>query len=512
MNYKVGLYISLLLLASKNTLSAQISDKPNILFILSDDHTSQTWGVYGGLLSGYAQNTNIKQLASEGCVLENCFCTNSISVPSRASIMTGAYSHKNGVYTLADALDPSYDNVAKRIKQEGYQTAIIGKWHLKNKPSGFDHFEVFHDQGVYINPIFKTKNNWEKGDTVKGFSTDIVTNKTINWIKQRNIEKPFMICCHFKATHEPYDFPKRNKDLFKNIIFPEPENMQIFTSNESERTFRGLWLEDLAKCWETATETGKWWCQYPELPFKRKHINKEADRSQIYQKLVRDYLRCAATIDQNIGKLLNFLKEEGLEENTIVIYVSDQGYFLGEHGFYDKRLMYETSLRMPFIIRYPKEIPPGTRNKDIILNIDFASLLCDYAGAPSPLLSQGRSFRENLKGYTPSDWRTSMYYRYWTNDKYWPAHFGLRNERYKLIFFYGRKLHMKGSSDSDHVPSWEFYDLLLDPKENKNEYNNPIYKVVINKMKQDLIEKRSLYDDIDYNNKEMNQILNQYYW
>lgn len=151
--------------------------------------------------------------------------------------------------------------------------------------------------------------------------------------------------------------------------------------------------------------------------------------------------------------------------------------------------MYETSLRMPFIIRYPKEIPPGTRNKDIILNIDFASLLCDYAGAPSPLLSQGRSFRENLKGYTPSDWRTSMYYRYWTNDKYWPAHFGLRNERYKLIFFYGRKLHMKGSSDSDHVPSWEFYDLLLDPKENKNEYNNPIYKVVINKMKQDLIEK-----------------------
>ena len=190
------------------------SGRPNILFILSDDHTSQAWGIYGGILSEYVKNENIRRLAAEGCVLDNCFCTNSISVPSRAAIMTGAYSHHNGVYTLEDRLDPALDNIAKRMQEGGYQTALFGKWHLKTQPSGFDTFSVFHDQGEYWDPLFKTAEGWidddkgKSGKVEKGFSTDLVTDKTIRWIRSRDKDRPFMMCCHFKATHEPWDFPE----------------------------------------------------------------------------------------------------------------------------------------------------------------------------------------------------------------------------------------------------------------------------------------------------------------
>lgn len=484
------------------------AERPNILFILSDDHTSQSWGIYGGVLSSYAQNEHIRQLAAEGCVLDNCFCTNSISVPSRASIMTGAYSHRNGVYTLGGALSPEQDNIAKQMQAGGYQTALIGKWHLKEQPAGFDYFAVFHDQGEYINPIFKTRENWvedkNEGEQVEGFSTDIVTDKTIAWLKNRDKTKPFMMCCHFKATHEPYDFPERNRHLYDGVVFPEPENLLDFGKEASGRTFGGQPLENLAKRWETASETGKWWCQYPELPFKREGKDAVSDRRQTYQKLVRDYLRCAATIDQNIGRLLDYLKSEGLDKNTIVVYAADQGYFLGEHGFFDKRMMLEESLRMPFVIRYPKEIPAGSRNKDIILNIDFASLLADYAGVQVPELAQGRSFRENLKGNTPADWRKSMYYRYWTNEQGSPdrpAHIGVRNDRYKLMYLYGTTMIGKGDKPlpaeevGKPADNWEFYDLQKDPKENHNAYNDPAYAHIIQDMKQELIRLRAEYKD-----------------
>ena len=359
-------------------------ERPNILFILSDDHTSQAWGIYGGILQDYVKNDNIRRLASEGCVLDNCLCTNSISVPSRASIMTGAYSHVNGVYTLDDAIDPAEDNIAKQMQAGGYQTALFGKWHLKRKPTGFDHFEVFHDQGEYWNPLFKSEANWvddtegKQGVEEKGFSTDIVTEKVIQWIKQRDKTRPFMMCCHFKATHEPWDFPDRMKHLYDDVVFPMPENMMEFDQTKSGRTFPGQQLENMGWRWETASkDPDSWWCRYPELPFSTQGMDRDSARIKIYQKMIRDYLRCGATIDDNIGKLLKMLDEEGLAQNTIVIYVSDQGYFLGEHGFFDKRMMYEEPLHMPFVIRYPKEIKAGTRNKDIILNIDFAVLRFD---------------------------------------------------------------------------------------------------------------------------------------
>ena len=493
--------------------------RPNILFILSDDHTSQSWGVYGGVLADYVQNENIRRLAQEGCVMDNVFCTNSISVPSRAAILTGAYSHKNGVYTLSDTLYPEADNIAKRIQDSGYQTALFGKWHLKKEPSGFDTYSVFHDQGEYFDPLMKSPENWvdadvaREGEIVEGFSTDIVTDKTIDWIKNSDKDSPFMVMCHFKATHEPWDFPERLKHLYDDVEFPEPANLYEFGTEASGRTFTAQQLENLGIRWETATkDPDSWWAVYPELPFSSEGLDKEAARKKIYQKLIKDNLRCGAAIDDNIGKLLNFLDEEGLAENTIVVYVSDQGYFLGEHGFFDKRMMYEESLRMPFVIRYPKEIPAGTRNNDITLNIDFASLLADYTNAGTPEKSQGRSFRNNLKKETPADWRKSMYYRYWTHHENRPAHMGIRNHRYKLMFLYADPLNATGSQKESNTPSWEFFDLMVDPQENNNLYGSPSYAKIIEEMKREMILKRRELGDTDKETPRMAEILDQYYW
>ncbi|WP_262494916.1 sulfatase family protein [Aquimarina sediminis] len=476
--------------------------KPNILFIMSDDHTSQAWGIYGGILKDYVQNQNIKRLANEGITLNNAFCTNSICVPSRASILTGQYSNKNGVYTLNDALDSDSLNIAKVLNKNGYQTAIIGKWHLKKEPSGFDHYNILHDQGRYWDPILKTPKNFHKPsaewDVHKGFSTDVITHLSLEWLNRRSKEKPFMLMTHFKATHEPFDFPERFKDLYTDIDLPEPASLFDFSPETTGRSFIGQKLENLSWRYEQASNApDKWWCKYPELPFYTKNMDSIAARKATYQKLVKDFLRSGAAIDDNIGKILDYLEASGLADNTIVIYTADQGYFLGEHGFFDKRLIYEESLRMPFIIRYPKEIPSGKRIDDIILNIDFPALFADYAGIKVPGSIQGKSFRKNLMGKTPENWRTSAYYRYWTNDTIRPGHFGIRNKKYKLVLFYGQSLDMTGSSKESTAPSWEFYDLEKDPHENNNAYNDNSYSKIIKKMKIELIKLRKEYEDTD---------------
>ena len=514
-------------LIGANFFSCQQSDRfpsgdderPNILFIMSDDHTSQAWGIYGGILSSYVKNEHIRRLADEGCVLDNCFCTNSISVPSRASILTGAYSHRNGVYTLNDALPPETDNIALQLQKVGYQTALFGKWHLKKRPAGFDVYRVLNGQGTYRDPVLKSAEDWVDdgqeihGVTYPGYSTDVITDLTIEQILNRDKNKPFMICCHYKATHEPWDFPERMKHLYDETIFPEPENLMEFGPEKSGRTFVGNVLENLTKRWETTSEDStKWWNSYPEMPFSAKGLSQEETRRKTYQKFIKDFLRCGATIDENIGRLLHTLEEEGLSRNTIVIYVSDQGYFLGEHGFFDKRMMYEESIRMPFVIRYPKEIPAGTRNSDIILNTDFAALIADYAGASVPNLSQGRSFRKNLKGSTPDDWPQDFYYRYWTQNQIRPAHFGIRNHSCKLMFLYGDPLEMTGSESVSNTPAWEFYDLTVDPHENRNAYNDPAYHDIIQQMKRRLLEIRESIEDTDANRPRMQEIMNTYYF
>lgn len=498
---------------SCKTKSLEISEKPNILFILSDDHTSQAWGIYGGILEEYVKNENIKRLAAQGTVLNNAFCTNSICTPSRGSILTGQYSHVNQVYTLNEPLPKGHPNIASTLSQTGYETAVIGKWHLVGQPEGFNYFNVLPGQGRYWDPILKNKENWvdgangTAGKVYKGFSTDVITDLTIEHLQKRDITKPFLMFCNYKATHEPFDYPERFNNLYENIEIPEPKSLLDFGPQTTGRTFKGQVLEKLGKRWHQATIDSTFWTDYPGLPYPLDGLDSVQTRKKIYQKLVKDFMRSGAAIDDNIGKLLDYLEEQGIAENTIVVYVADQGYFLGEHGFFDKRLIYEESLRMPFVIRYPKEITAGQRLDDIILNIDFAALLADYAGIDKPAYMQGRSFRDNLKGETPKDWRQNMYYRYWLHNPDRPAHFGIRNHRYKLALFYGQGLNKKGSSTEISSPAWEFYDLHKDPKELHNAYNDMDYQEQISTMKIELQNLRQTYKDLDKNEPAMVEIL-----
>ena len=511
---KTYFFFSLLfLLISCTEKESEIIKKPNILFILSDDHTSQSWGIYGGPLASYVKNENIKRLASEGAVLENAFCTNSICTPSRGSILTGQYSHVNQVFTLNEPIPRGHPNIARTLKDNGYETAVIGKWHLVDSPEGFDYYNVLPGQGRYWNPILKTKNNWKNGHDssggkeYKGFSTDVITDLTIKHLQKRDSSKPFLMFCNFKATHEPFDYPERFKSLYENDEIPEPASLYDFGKETTGRTFKGQKLENLGIRWDKATVDSTFWTTYPGLPYSLLGLDSIQKRKKIYQKLVKDFMRCGAAIDDNIGKLLDYLETEGIADNTVVIYTADQGYFLGEHGFFDKRLIYEESLRMPFVIRYPKEINGGQRIDDIILNIDFAALLADYAGIDKPSYIQGQSFRENLKGKTPDNWREQMYYRYWLHTPDRPGHFGIRNKRYKLAFFYGQGLEKKGTSKNATKPEWEFYDLQKDPKELHNSINNEEYKAIISKMKESLKEERMKYKDLDSDFPVMESIL-----
>ena len=298
------------------------------------------------------------------------------------------------------------------------------------------------------------------------------------------------------------------RHLYDGVTFPEPENFYDWGPQTNGRTFVGQTIEEIARRWmEASADPDKWWCRYPELPFSTEGMSRTAARKAAYQKLIRDYLRCAATVDDNIGRLLDALDEMGIADNTIVVYVADQGYFLGEHGFFDKRMFYEEAARMPFVIRYPAEIPAGQRLGDLVLNVDFAATLADYAGVLPPDGSQGRSFRDNLRGETPADWRTSIYYRYWTQHKERPAHIGVRTDRYKLMFIYGDRLGMTGSTDCVSEPSWEFYDLLKDPHEDRNAYSDPEYQKVIRQMKLEMMRLREETGDTDAGTVRMHEIL-----
>jgi arylsulfatase A-like enzyme len=513
------MYFFLLLILASGCISKvnqnqDNKEPPNILFILSDDHTSQAWGIYGGILADYVQNNNIDRLANEGMVLNNVFCTNSICTPSRGSILTGQYSHINQVYTLSEPLPRSHPNIARTLSNNGYQTAVIGKWHLVGKPEGFDYYNVLPGQGRYWNPILKTEENWidgydsTMGQEYEGFSTDVITDLTIDHLSKRDKNKPFLMFCNFKATHEPFDYPERFKDLYKDVEIPEPESLLDFDQNNTGRTFHGQTLERLGERWDMATkQPDKFWTGYPGLPYPLDGLDSIQKRKKIYQKLVKDFMRCGAAINDNIGRLLDYLAEQGIAENTVVVYTADQGYFLGEHGFFDKRLIYEESLRMPFVIRYPKEIKGGQRLDDFILNIDFAALLADYAGIDKPSYIQGESFRGNLMGTKPNNWRKQMYYRYWLHHPDRPAHFGVRNKRYKLALFYGQDLDMKGTSKETTEPAWEFYDLEKDPKEMHNAYANKEYTSIINEMKLAILKEREKYGDTDEEYEVMQSIL-----
>lgn len=465
--------------ATSAAFAAPARPRPNIVFIMSDDHAAHAISAYGSKIN---QTPHIDRLAKEGMRLANCFVTNSICTPSRGCILTGQYSHLNGVYTLNDPLDPAKDNIAKRLQAAGYQTAMIGKWHLHKDPSGFDHWNILPGQGLYYDPIF-IENGQRKQH--QGYCTDLIGDFSIDWLKKRDPSKPFFLMCHHKAPHRAWDPAPKYAKLFDDRDIPEPDN--LYDRYETRSTSAS---QAKLKVGDDNTKRDL----KVDIPADLKG---DALRKWAYQRYMKDYLRCVQSVDDNVGRVLDYLDSSGLAKDTIVIYTSDQGFFLGDHGYYDKRFMYEESLRMPFLVRYPAAIRPGAVNNDIILNLDFAATFADFAGAQPPTGNQGSSFRAQLEGRSAKGWRQSMYYRYWMHlaDHHVPAHYGIRTKRYKLIYFYGEALGTAGSINQPTAREWELYDLAKDPREMRNVYGDPRYARVVKHLTAELARLQLRYGD-----------------
>jgi arylsulfatase A-like enzyme len=464
---------------------------PNILFILSDDHAAHAMSCYGSRIN---RTPNLDRIANGGMRLDNCFCTNSICTPSRATILSGTYNHVNGVTTLATPMDNSLPTFPKMLQAVGYQTAIFGKWHLgkgpDHCPTGFDNWAVLPGQGKYFNPEFLFAGpDGGTRRTVPGYVTDIITDMCLDWLDRRDRDRPFCLLYQHKAPHRPWYPDEKHAAMFLNEDVPEPDTLFDDYANRSSAAAAAQ-MRVGVHVRENDVKA--------EIP---EGMSEHDARRWGYQRYIKDYLRVIASIDDNVGRVLDRLDAEGITDDTLVIYTSDQGFFLGDHGWYDKRFMYEESLRMPFVIRYPREIEPGTINEDIVLNVDFAPLFLDLAGAPIPTEFQGRSFRPALRGETPDDWRTGMYYRYWMHcDK--PhnvyAHYGIRTKRYKLIYYYNDALGQPGTADETYEPEWELFDLERDPLELNSVVDDPAYADVVADLKGELHRLQAEVGDVRY--------------
>jgi arylsulfatase A-like enzyme len=443
----------------------QVSERPNIVFIMSDDHAAHAMTCYGSRIN---ETPNMDRIAHEGVRLDNCFCTNSICSPSRATILTGTYSHINGVETLNDTFDGRQQTFPKLLQAAGYQTAIIGKWHLGHgdihDPTGFDYWNVLPGQGLYHDPKM-----FDMGEekVFPGYATDLITDFSLDWLDKRDRDRPFCLLCHHKAPHRRWEPDDKHAHMYDDIDIPEPPT---FNDDYSHRASAAA-----AATMRIDRDLDEKDCK-GEPPAG---LSPQEVKQWKYQRYIKDYLRCVASVDDNIGRMLDYLDEEGLAEDTVVIYTSDQGFFLGDHGWYDKRFMYEESLRMPFVVRYPREIEPGSVNDDICLNNDFAPTFLDYAGLPIPDDMQGESFRSVLRGETPADWRQSMYYRYFMHLAHHGvfAHYGVRTKRYKLIYYY---------EEEPMPPEWELFDLEKDPLEMHSVYDDPAHSDVVEELKAEL--------------------------
>ena len=488
--------------------------RPNIIFIMTDDHTKQAISAYGSQL---IQTPNIDRIAEEGIRFDLSFVTNSICAPSRAVMLTGKYSHINGMRANMDQFDTEQMTFPKLLQEAGYQTALVGKWHLKKEPTGFDYWNILPDQGFYYNPVFI-----EMGDTLEyeGYVTDITTDLALETIEKRDPNRPFCLLLHHKAPHRNWMPDTKHLDLFEEEEIPLPatffdtyenrspsikkQDMRVadmFLSMdmklqpgyyEKETGTGGHAKHDAVKDWArmynrlTPTQKAAWDKHYQKVneEFKAtKPSGKELEQWK-YRRYLQDYLRCVVSVDENIGRLLDYLKANALEENTLIIYTSDQGFYLGEHGWFDKRFMYEESLGMPLLIKYPKEIPIGQTNQDMALNLDFAPTFLDYAGVEIPKEMQGNSLRPLCENNTPADWRKSVYYHYYqsTGWHHVPKHYGVRTDRYKLIHFYENN-------------EWELYDLERDSHEVFNVYSQEKYRKIQSELKEELETLQNLYGD-----------------
>lgn len=456
----------------------QAQDRPNIVYIMTDDHAAQMMSAYD---DSRASTPNLDRIGEEGMLFRNSFCSNSLCAPSRATLLTGKYSHKNGQRGNRDVFDGGQSTFPKMLQAAGYQTAMIGKWHLKSEPTGFDYWNVLPGQGLYVNPVFI-----EMGEkkTHEGYVTDIITDKAIDWVKKRDKEKPFLLLYHHKAPHAQWVPDGQYDRLFEDEDVPYPEN---YNDDESGRvspvqSATNQLTPDMLKRWKAfGARMNK------EDPGE---LEGQALKDWMYQQYVKDYKRVMVSVDENVGRFMEFLKAEGIDENTIVIYTADNGMFIGDHGRFDKRLMDEESLRIPLVIRYPNGIKAGSVTNAYSLNVDYAPTILDYAGISIPEDMQGHSLRPVLEGKNPKGWRKTIYYHYYEHPDFQfqdvPPHYGVRDDRYKLIHYYKTR-----GIDDD---TWELLDMKKDPQELNNVYGNPEYKGVIRRLKKELVRLRAELD------------------
>ena len=490
--------------------------QPNILFIMADDHASKAISSYGG---GINHTPNIDRIAHEGMRFDHCYVTNSICTPSRATILTGTYNHVNAVTTLETPINNRLPNVAKHLKTGGYQTAIIGKWHLgegkAHEPSGFDFWSVLPGQGDYFDPLFI-----EMGEslTEEGYITDIITDKSPDWLSKADKQKPFFLMCHHKAPHREWEPHPKNRSLFMDdVVVPSTfddnyKNRARAAAEAKMRIKDDLTYDDLGLVQpEGGGEVGEKsrpfsskrkipnpedasaLCLIDKITGEKFRFNSREELSQFkYQRYIKRYLRTIASIDESVGRLLDFLDTRNLAKDTLVVYTSDQGFFLGEHGWFDKRFMYEESLQMPFLARFPSEVPAGSICSQIACNVDFAPTFLDFAGLTIPSYMQGESLKPLLNQTDIQNWQQVAYHRYWMHrdpDHNAYSHYGIRTQKYKLIYWYNEGFDLPGTNHGGEDKEWELFDCEQDPLELFNIFNDPNYHEIIVKLTRILEEK-----------------------
>ncbi|RGN39285.1 sulfatase family protein [Bacteroides oleiciplenus] len=506
------------------------SERPNIIHIMTDDHAFQALSAYGGAISKIAPTPNIDRIAQKGMIFQHAYVENSISAPSRATLLTGLYSHKHGQEILTNGFKPDNTVFPELLQQAGYQTAIVGKWHLQVEPKGFDYYKILKNQGDYYNPEFATKETNGKYVREEGYATILTTDYAINWLDKRDKKKPFCLLVHHKAPHRNFMPESKYYDLYEDAEFPYPDNFfDDYTNRGSAAKSQQMsimhdmtmgydlkvnelndnlppHLEWSKADWEkartrmTPEQLQAWDAAYGprNKAMLEAHLSGKELAKWKYQRYVKDYMRTIKSVDDQIGRLLDYLEENKLMDNTIIVYTSDQGFYMGEHGWFDKRFMYEESFRTPLLIMYPKMIKAGSVCNELVQNIDYAPTYLALAGVESPVKMDGRSLVPLFSGDKPQEWRETLYYHYYD----YPAihmvrrHDGVSDGRYKLIHFYGEG---KGKDKGIDTEYFELYDLQMDPHEMKNVYDDSTYKEHVDRLKQELAGYQQELDIADGN-------------
>jgi arylsulfatase A-like enzyme len=474
------------IVAMRGHVTAAEAKRPNIVFIFSDDHAYQAISAYGDPRK-LVETPNIDRLAREGVRFDRCVVPNSICGPSRASVLTGKYSHLNGFYNNTNSrFDGAQTTFPKLLRQAGYQTALIGKWHLVSDPTGFDEWHILPGQGVYYNPpMIRNGRRVEH----QGYTTDVITDLSVDWLKNRDKSKPFLLMTQHKAPHREWEPATRHLGHDRDRVYPEPPTLfddysgrgkaehdqdmtiaRTMTPKDLKLTAPPRLTPDQRKAWDAYYEPRN--AAFKAVETKGKDLVRWK-----YQRYMHDYLGCVKAVDESVGRLLQFLDDEGLAQDTIVVYSADQGFYLGEHGWFDKRWIFEESLRAPLIVRWPGVSRAGAVNDNLVSNIDFAETFLDAAGLPIPAEMQGRSLVPLLKGDAPADWRKSFYYQYfeYPEPHHVRPHYGVVTDRYKLVRF-----------QAPDLDEWELFDLRTDPQELHDVYRDPANAAVVAELKREI--------------------------